>query len=174
MTQTAPLLINPLIFAQQHAHFAGEVAVQELPRLLPALADATGDIHYDIQFQQDDERQIFVIVTWQAQVTLVCQRCLQPFTMDLRHISRLQVVTDELKLEQLADDIEPLVLHPHTRDFHLLELLTDEILLRLPPVPRHPVDQCSLQLPEAGEEGQPEAKRNPFANLRELMDKKGD
>jgi DUF177 domain-containing protein len=169
MTQTAPLLINPLIFAQQYAHFAGEVAVQKLPRLVRALADSTGVIHYDLQFQQDDERQIFVTINWQTQVTLVCQRCLQPFTMDLQYTSRLQAITDDMK--PFADDVDPIVLNPQTHDFHLLELLTDEVLLQLPPVPRHPIEQCPTQLAETGEKKRPVQKQNPFANLRTLMDK---
>ncbi|NKB46853.1 MAG: hypothetical protein GKR77_03620 [Legionellales bacterium] len=168
----APLLINPRLFAAQQAHFHGVVALQQLPRLTQVLTDLSGDLTYDLQFHQTDDQQILMTLTWQAQVHLICQRCLKVFQCQLHRTTQLQPVTDETELTMLVDDIEPVILQPDSHCFHLLELLTDEVILQIPAFAKHPAAECAVQLERDSSIDQAQECQKPFAHLAELLSKK--
>ncbi len=100
-----------------------------------------------------------------ATVTVRCQRCLEPLELPLEAPFRLAVVPEEGAAAFLPGDWEPVVADP--RRLPLLSLLEEELLLRLPHIPRHPEGTC--RPPEApatvsasgGREG-------PFAVLARL------
>jgi uncharacterized protein len=75
----------------------------------------------------------------------------------------------ELEDEESEEDV--LVL---SRDFNLLELIEDELLMALPVVPKHEVCPApvKLQAQDADfDEAAPEQKPNPFAILQQLKNK---
>ena len=57
-----------------------------------------------------------------------------------------------------------------SRDFDLLELLEDELIMALPPIPKH--DACpqtpKFEAADADFAGEAEPKPNPFAVLQKL------
>ena len=103
-----------------------------------------------------------------ADVTLQCQRCLQPLPQRLDVDRRFRFVDDEDEAARLAEESDDDVL-ALARRFDLHALVEDELILALPLVPRH--DACPLPLPaaapDAAGEGAPEAP-HPFAALARL------
>ena len=100
-------------------------------------------------------------------VTLECQRCLQPMRVPLHAERRIFFVEGEAAAAALDADSDDDVL-ALTPALDLADLIEDELLLALPLVPRH--EQCPEPLPRAFAEGDPaiDPADNPFAVLAAL------
>lgn len=105
----------------------------------------------------------------QAQVQLICQRCLQAMPAALEVDCWFRFAPDEAAAAALDDEVEEDVL-ALSRAFDLLALVEDELLMALPLVPRH--EQCPVQLPlqaaDPGFEAAQAAQAHPFAALARL------
>jgi uncharacterized protein len=125
-----------------------------------------------------------VAVRVEGVAILQCQRCLQPCTTDIVESAQVMVVHDED--EVVPGGFEPFVGSPE--HLSLAALVEEQVLLALPLVPMHLAEdpQCRV---ESGAEGVPlrplaadrpaagaaaEEKQTPFANLRELLEKKNE
>jgi len=122
--------------------------------------------------RRSQARQLWLRLSWSAQVPLRCQRCLEPFLEPLQDERWFRFVADEdrAQAEDENCDEDLLVWAPR---FNLLELIEDELLLALPLVPMHGV--CPSALPghvEAAAAGVEVPQRpNPF---EVLMQRKPD
>ena len=118
--------------------------------------------------------ELWLHLTADTRVPLVCQRCLGPIETALVVDRSFRFERDEARAAALDAEVEEdvLVLGPR---FDLLELIEDELLLALPLVPRH--DHCPTALPlpadEPAEEVEP-VRPNPFAALAALKGGGGD
>lgn len=110
--------------------------------------------------------QLWMLVKAHATFPMQCQRCLQAVDMPLDVERWFRFVADEATAEALDDDSEEDLL-AISREFSLHELIEDELLMSLPPVPMH--DECPAHVPmSAVDEGYEEAEAarpNPFAAL---------
>ena len=106
---------------------------------------------------------------------MICQRCMGPVTVDLVVQRSFRFVADEATAAALDDESEEDVLVV-SREFDLLGLVEDELLMAMPLVPRH--EQCPTEVPmEASDEdfeAESARKANPFAALANLRLKKPD
>lgn len=113
------------------------------------------------------EAELWLELQAQADVPLVCQRCLQAMTQPLSVRRRFLFVRSEeeaLRLDEESDD-DVLVL-PTRLDLH--ELLEDELILAQPIVPSHEVCPEPLPLPDDGPLAAAEPAPHPFAALAAL------
>lgn len=105
----------------------------------------------------------------ETSLPMTCQRCLTPVDVPVAFETDFRFVADESTAEAEDDesDEDLLVLR---RDFPLDELIEDELLLALPPVPLHEV--CPVALPaaveDAGFAAAEEERAHPFAILAGL------
>ena len=117
--------------------------------------------------------QIWLHLSAQTRVPQTCQRCLAEVAMPLDVERSYRFVADEATAEAQDDGCEEDLL-AISREFNLLALIEDELLLALPLVPMH--DVCPVQpkmaVADADFEGDGEAvgagKPNPFAVLAAL------
>ena len=124
-----------------------------------------------------------VVVLVEGVAMLRCQRCLQPCTTDVDESAQVMVVRDED--EEVPGGYEPFVGLPE--HLSLSALVEEQVLLALPLVPMHAADDPRCLAKTVGAEGAPvrslaadapaagavaEEKQTPFANLRELLEKK--
>jgi DUF177 domain-containing protein len=109
-----------------------------------------------------------------GQLSLTCQRCLQPVQFDLLEPIAVRVLREEPPVEQEAE-YDYVIADPTRLDLRWLS--EEQALLAMPLVPMHEPDECpqgrSVSVEDAsGEEGVAEAvTQSPFANLRELLKK---
>ncbi len=106
-----------------------------------------GELHavYDLGF--NDQHQVIAEGMMDVRVVLQCQRCLSEMTEDLSGPFSLVLVADEAAANKLPDDLEPVVMD---EDGMLtpVALLEDELVLRVPVVPRHAdASQCQFDVP---------------------------
>ena len=104
---------------------------------------------------------------------LTCQRCLGPADIDVSIDRSFRFVEGEEAAEMEDEEAEEDVL-ALSRDFNLLDLIEDEVLMALPVVPAHEVcpEDIKSSVSDAGFDAALSEKRNPFAVLAKLQDKK--
>jgi uncharacterized protein len=164
-------------FAKDSASISGQLAVADLPRLSQDAAASVSDLL--VEWQADGAfiekagaaPQIWLRLAAHTQLPQRCQRCLTPLITDLLVERQYRFVRDEETAWQEDEDSEEdlLVL---TRDFDLLELIEDELIMALPLVPLHEHCESEWSQTQPPEEAAMFEKPNPFAVLAAL--KKGD
>jgi len=164
-TSASAFLADPLEFAREGRSLAGSVAVIQLERLHDLLADTSGAIAWSVRGGVEDDgagERKFLWLEAEAELRLVCQRCLGPYAFPLRLSSCLELMAPGQPLpdEELEDDRCDAI--EVDRNLDLLALVEDEILLALPQSPRHKV--CS----PLGEMDGSSEKVSPFAALAAL------
>jgi len=183
----SPLALDVAAFCRHGAELQGQWSLAELPRLAESVlrgadgfADApvewvaTGAMHR----VSGSEPHCLIDLQLRTQVTLECQRCLQPMAVPLEVARRFRFVHGEdeaarLDEEEAGDDEDVLALAPR---FDLRGLIEDELLLALPLVPRHetcPALPEALRPPAQGASAAPAeaaepARDHPFAALAAL------
>ena len=113
--------------------------VAELSRLADESCDRLGVLHWALVGGIDQFGHAQLILSITGSVTLMCQRCLTPFTFNIDSESTLVLAKDE----ESADAIEILLDNDAidvivgSKTLSILELVEDEALLTLPLSPRH-------------------------------------
>jgi uncharacterized protein len=161
---------DPRRLCEQGKVYAGSVALRDLPRLAPLLTSQEGEAAFTLEFDRDEERRPRIRGEVTASLSLLCQRCMQDMQLPVQVSFCLTPVSGPVEAESLPDEYDPLMLEDAL--LHPMDLVEDELILAIPPAPRHPEAECAVKLadyrpePEAQE---PEAaKENPFAVLAEL------
>jgi uncharacterized protein len=180
--------MKPAVFRLQHVDIpafaadarpeSGTLDARTLPRVAEALHLADhGDVPVEAHWSARGElrRVRGEIETWMdLQITLEapleCQRCLETVTLPLQ-IERAFVFAASEDQAALWDEEREEDVLVSSRNFDLLALIEDEIVLALPLVPRH--DTCPRTLrTSVGEEelaaSTPEEVKHPFAALAQL------
>ncbi len=113
--------------------------------------------------------QIWLVLSAEVALPQTCQRCLGPVDVPVHFEREFRFVASEEVAEVEDEESEEDVL-VFSRDFNLLELVEDELLMALPVVPKHDVCPGAVKLqaadPDFVEDEQ--EKPNPFAVLEQL------
>lgn len=154
--------------ARQAFDLEGRLPVKSMPRLAAALASDTGTAEFDLQAGVDLGRRVVVSGRIDAELELICQRCLGPVKIALHAEPHLAWVKTDEALAALPEEYDPLV--SEDGRVMLADLVADELLLALPLVPRHEGNAACRDLPEAAVEpaAPGEERKNPFAELAKL------
>jgi len=141
----------------------------ELPRLEPLLANNEGWISAELALSRDEENHSIVAVEVEAEVNVVCQRCLEPMTLPVSCENRLAIVWTDEQAKHLPKSLDPLICED---DCALWDLVEEELILALPAYSYHEETDCNQLLTELGESerAQPEkdTRSNPFEVLSQL------
>ena len=162
--------------AQAADTVTGHAAVAHFPRLVEESAPG-GSVQHEVSWTAVGELrpvtggvdQVWLHLTAHATLSQTCQRCLTQVDVPLEVERSFRFVKDEATAEREDDESEEDVL-VLSREFNLMELIEDELLMGLPVVPRHEV--CPQELPMTIEDEEYRAaeaeKPNPFAALAQL------
>jgi uncharacterized protein len=169
MHQKLPKEIDPLRLAQNGLKLSGQLSVKEMPRLLQSLLSDESIVDVDIAFDVDEISTPFMRGKFTTTVSMTCERCLTEMSVDLEVNCLLAMITNERKIEGLAEQYDPWLLES-SDDVLLGSIIEDELILALPLVPRHkepcvPASDWSSsdEIVEKVEE-----KESPFAILSTL------
>jgi uncharacterized protein len=172
MSQRLPAQVDALRLAEAGGHLVGDVPLAGLKRIVPLLESAAGSAQVELEFGRDAQGVAYVRSRIEAELRLVCQRCLEPMAYQVDAETLFGIVGSALETERLSEQYEPLVVSD--RRLYIAELVEDELLLSLPIVPKHPEDECPAadRLAQADEDADAtDEKDNPFAVLSRLKDK---
>jgi len=182
MPRLLPMLVKPAQLTQHRAEVSGHPTTDTASQSASKTNDInTEQVNVDLVFSVDASGQANISGRVQAQVYIVCQRCMQPMPWGIDEAVSLAIVRSEQQVDQIPSCYEPLIV---TEDaVSLLELVEDELLLAMPAVALHEVDQCAaqplddtIQHDELKKRGQPASvkpqqnvkRENPFAVLEQL------
>lgn len=171
-----PKKINPWQLANHSGQLKGVIELASMPRLTQLLNSADGVVTVSLKGGVDEQSTSFLAGTLETNAELICQRCLQTFTLPLVADFCLGLVRSENQINQLSKQYEPLLV---AEELELSELCEDELLLALPIIARHPeVSSCekngysATDLQSADSEAAGAGDDNPFAILSTLLKEK--
>jgi uncharacterized protein len=163
-------------FAQSGRQAAGAVRVSQLPRMLnevPADApdrdtvftwQAEGSTQPELQDNGIEAPQPYLRLAVHGSVWIECQRCLSPYSQHLDVDATYRIVATEAEADEYPLDDDEVEVIVGSRQFDLVDLIEEELLLSLPLVPKH--DVCpevheSLVSGFEGAQGEPEEDASP-------------
>ena len=133
------------------------------------LASDGGEVEFELEFGRDELGTAYLDVRAKAPLTVICQRSLEPFVLEVTVDNRLGLIRSEREESGLSPGCEPLLVE---EDGKLLpaDVIEDELLLALPLVPINPDSRLPDEVTSPGPEDDSDQGRtdNPFAVLREL------
>ncbi|MGG1944290.1 DUF177 domain-containing protein [Trinickia sp. NRRL B-1857] len=141
-------------FARSGRQAAGALRVSQLPRMLnevPADApdretlftwQAEGSTQPELQDDGTEAAQPYLRLALHGVAWLECQRCLSPYEQSFDVDATYRLVVTEEQAEEFPLDEDELDVIVGSRQFDLVELIEEELLLSLPLVPKH--DVCPL------------------------------
>jgi uncharacterized protein len=153
--------IDTARFCKDAAALSGTLSPSELTRLA---AEVMPDSDFLVAWQVQGESPDLMGLSLQTKVQMRCQRCLSALeeAIDVRYGFRF--VNDEATAQtedEASDEVDHLV---HSKQFDLLELIEDEMLMALPFVSLHEVCPAT----PASTYVLKDEKPNPFAALAGL------
>ena len=161
-----PKLGDPRKFAQQGISLQGFVPLDALARLAEAVQKPSGTVEVDLAFGINEEGKKVVTGHAASDLTLVCQRCLEPVAVSVESNISLGIVWDEEMAAKLPEYLDPWIVGEGAAD--LFEMIEDEMLLNLPAVAYHEVLCIDKSLFTSGKPVEVKQERNPFQVLEQL------
>lgn len=171
MSGGLPIQIDPLDLAKNQVQLEGQYTMAKLPRLAEYSPSKDANVHVKLGFSLETDALIKVTGNIDSMLRLVCERCLQPFEVNisLEPLFYFDVSGAEPDEQDERDIIRV------NGPVDLKSLVEDEVLLALPMIPMHEPEQCaaggSLNQEPASRQGQDE--NHPFAGLADLLKDKG-
>jgi uncharacterized protein len=150
-------VIDGLRFAESASEISGTLTDEELPRLSGSDCRVE-QVVFSVRGGTSSKGRPCLRVTAQAELVLVCQRCLEPMACSVPVDSDLELSQSLEEIEQADDDIDR-VLAAQSMD--VAQLVEDEVILALPVAPRH--ESCT---PHA--DGDELKRASPFDVLARL------
>jgi len=145
--------------------YEGVLPLARLERLSGSLFDTVGEVHYVLQFEQNELDQSTVLVSAEATFPLLCQTTLERFEHPVAIVARLGFIVREGDEAGLPEGYEAVLKQDGFVD--PVALIEDELILAVPLIPRRPGSDAELAKHSISEELVPQ-KPNPFAALKAL------
>ena len=174
-----PDRLNVAEFAQADGQLSGAAPLARFERLAAEAVESIDGLQVEWEAQGEQRHdasgraESWMRLQAAAEVPLTCQRCLMPLRTRIEADRWFRFVADEETAAALDEELEEDVLVA-SRDFDLLGLVEDELLMELPITPRHEV--CPQDVPLSAQDpdfDSAEKERvNPFAALAKLRPNK--
>lgn len=166
MENALPRQINLLQATDQGLQICGNMPQYLLPRLMASCTDQAGWVSLDLQFEKSHDGLRQMRGSVKTNLAVICQRCLQPMTIDIEAKPRVVFVGTSEGLSELTADTEAIITD---KPVALAQLVEDELLLALPMMPKHEFGRCSCNTAGNTEQQGRQAKGNhPFTVLSHL------
>lgn len=166
--QKYPVRIAPHYCSERGQSWQGELPLSAFPRLRKLVLNVEAPVTFELKFGKENRRRV-VRGKVKARLRLVCQRCLKPVDIMIEQSIALGVVETLAEGERLPESLEPLVAEER-EEIPFTDILEEEILLALPPFPKH--ERCELDIQTVG--GDILRQDHPLAILRQLKEEKED
>jgi len=164
-----PHQIDPVKSAAKRSDYVGVVATADMDRLHNIVVSSDDYINANVQFLKDQQGLTVFRGNLNVTVSLICQRCNNPFDYELDIEFCFSPVQGVEAIEVLPEAYEPVEVDEYGM-VNLLQLFEDELIVSLPLVPRHAESDCPMSKSDMQfGKLEPEHERpNPFAVLKEL------
>lgn len=163
-----PRQVDALKCCQQGVSLSGTVSLNALPQIAALAVDGgEGEARVDWQFGTDEQARRVIHGSIQAEIALVCQRCLGPLPVTVNTSQALALVWEDEQAAQLPRTLDPVVMTGTEMDVYAV--VEEEILLALPLVAQHAAGDCQPPGWQQEETSQVlEKRKSPFDVLAAL------
>lgn len=134
-TPSLPNRIDPWCLAAEGGRLDGSLALATLSRLVAVLNRADGVVSVALRAGVDRRGVRFIKGIVRTEIELICQRCLGVLRLPLEAVVSLGLARNEAEAGRLPEEYEPLLVAEGV--IGVADLVEDELLLALPPIPRH-------------------------------------
>tara|TARA_R110002167_G_scaffold45323_13_gene136177 strand:- start:1217 stop:1735 length:519 start_codon:yes stop_codon:yes gene_type:complete len=152
--------------ADQGRIIDGTVKLDKLERLSGYLVDSDGVANVSMVFGVDEERIRYIKGCATTRVKMLCQRCLEPVTLELEAEMNLGIVADDEAAKQLPRYYDPYIVNEPRQD--LYQLVEEELILTLPLIAQHQDCVVKTEYGEAVVQSGDNDRKNPFNVLAQL------
>ena len=139
--QRLPLEVDPIRLAAREEHLQGTISLKQMKRLINALSSDEGEVFIDVEFSVDINRVVILAGEIKTDTKLICQRCMKEMDLPIALDFQLAFVRSEAEMERLPEGYEATLID--NTSMMLSDIIEDEILLALPPIPKHLDENCS-------------------------------
>ena len=168
-----PLEVDPIRLAARGEQLQGTIPLKQMKRLINALSSNKGDVIVDVAFSVDINHVVILAGEITIDAKLICQRCMGEMELPMVINFQLAFVRSEAEMERLPEGYEATL--TDNSPMMLSDIIEDEILLALPPIPKHQDEQCSadeIQEEWSSQKQEPDTESverdNPFDILASL------
>lgn len=170
-----PLYVDLRKVFSQKAFFEGSLDPSKFARVAPLLASEQFKVAAELRFLLDRRARRRISGKIKAELSVACQRCLQPLEITLEDDIDLALVSSEEQAAAIDDGVDPWI----EADFKLdpAQIVEEQLLLSMPLASYHDRADCApvgrdaskstLDTPQEGE-------ANPFAILQTLKGAKSE
>jgi uncharacterized protein len=172
LSEPLPSTLDVRKAAVRGVSIRGALKPLDLQRFRALLADDAGLIQAELTFSRDEENRYLIHLDITAEVSVTCQRCLEPLPQILACENNLAIVWTDEQAAHLPRHLEPLVLEDEA--CRLWDVVEDELILALPSFSYHDTEECKQILARfnaaqaPAKEVEPADKPNPFNVLAQL------
>jgi uncharacterized protein len=161
-----PESIDPIQLAERGAHLTGTLPLKSMPRMAQGSLPGSGDVIVDLSFERSEGEKIFLMHgALHVHLRVTCQRCLEAMDLELEASPWVILMKAGERLARNESDTDILVVD---KPLSLSALVEDELLLAMPMVPMHDLNQCPAKSYVARVRGVGEKGKNPFAVLGKM------
>ena len=163
-----PENINPYQLADKQAGLEGVVPALRLNRLSQAVVSIDKPAEAQLSFKRDDSGRRVIEGKVFCAVSLECQRCMEPYPVELSGEFTLAIVYNDEMARALPAGLDSL-LHLPDEQLDVASIIEDELLLCLPMHAMHPEGDCKIETQFGLDEVEDApSKPNPFDVLKDL------
>jgi uncharacterized protein len=165
-----PEHIDPFRYAEQSLSLDGILNIAVMKRLSANVIANDNTVKVNLHFGVDEQQVTYLTGHLESKLTLQCQRCMEPFNYEIITDFALGIISTLDEANALPERYEPVL--ATEGNLALRELIEDEIILNLPIIPRHELDECNVTLPLGDSEWEQGKGENPFNVLESLKHKR--
>lgn len=164
-----PKKFEPFKCAQKRSSYEGVYLSQEMLRLNDSVDAVDADLAVKVEFKKDAQGLTYFDGYISANVQLTCQRCNGALQQAIRADFCFSPVQGSESEHPLPDAYDPVEVNEHG-EIDLFQLLEDELILSLPIVAMHDIDDCAIKSKDLqfGKLEKEQERKNPFEVLKEL------
>ena len=161
-----PENIDPVQLAERGARLTGTLPLKSMPRIAQGSLAGSGDVVIDLSFERSEGEKIFLMHgALRVPLRVSCQRCLEAMDLKLEASPWVILMKAGERLARNEADADILVVD---KPLSLSALVEDELLLAMPMVPMHDLNQCPAKSYVTRARRAGVIGRNPFAVLSRM------
>ena len=170
MSNDLPLRFDPVLFSNRGRQLAGNIPVQDMPRLMELAPNSEGEFYVSMAFSMSSLQFPMVKGTIEGEVVQSCQRCMGNAAVPIKGQFQLLLITPDAL--ELASEEGHEIFEYEGQVITTATLIEDEIILSMPIVAKHTdIEKCESNVKQwmhEFDEVPTDEKENPFAKLKDL------
>jgi len=168
-----PISVDPVRAAQKGTELECIIPKAQLKRLAESTISIQSDINTFFTFEIDRQKLRIFRGKASVAVELICQRCNEPMIYQCEAEFTYCPVHNQEQENNLPDVYEP-IYYDENGEVNLHEIVEDELILTLPQISKHAIEDCvesKFELTFGEIEEEEEQRPNPFEALAQLKRK---